>query len=60
MLEKDDYQNDKPIEVAYDDFSLKNKELYNVVNAALVRFIFAEGWKAHKHYIEMCFGDDGK
>ncbi len=60
MLEKEDYENDKPIEVAYDEFSNKYKELFDVANAAVIRFVFSEGWKAHKNYIDVCYGDDGK
>ena len=38
----------------------KYKELFDVANAAVIRFVFSEGWKAHKNYIDVCYGDDGK
>lgn len=60
MLEREDYENDKPIEVAYDEFAANYKDMFKTLTPTAVKFIFSEGWKAHKHYIDVKYGDDGK
>ena len=59
-LDKNDYENDKPVEVAYDDFKYHHKDLWNLINPVLIHYIFSEGWKASVHYRQVMLEDDGK